>query len=118
MRSELVAMNKTWYRTQIRRGNLMASHLQNLLPLLRKIIGGKAMVAAKLCIEHVCTTLLSNGISVVGRCEGVHLRIALKPVHSSARQADPPCGITPSTSRNQAVTCLAVMQQNTRDSVE
>jgi len=55
----------------------MASHLQNLLRLLRKIIGGKAMVAAKLCIEHVCATPLSNGISVVGRCEGVHLRIAL-----------------------------------------
>jgi len=55
----------------------MASHLQNLLRLLRKIIGGKAMVAAKLCIEHVCATLLSNGISVVGRYEGVHLRIAL-----------------------------------------
>ncbi|WP_221404474.1 hypothetical protein [Variovorax atrisoli] len=77
-------MSKAWYRTQIRRGNLMVSRLRNLLPLLHKIIGGKAMVAAKLCIEHLCTTLLSNGISVVGRCKGVHLRIALKPAHSSA----------------------------------
>jgi hypothetical protein len=84
MRSELVAMSETWYRTQIRRGNLMVSRLRNLLPLLRKIIGGTAMVAAKLCIEHVCAMLLSNGTSAVGRCEGVHLRIAVKPAHSSA----------------------------------
>ena len=70
----------------------MASHLRNPMPLLRKIIGGKVMFAAKLCIEHACASPFSHGICAVGRCEGLHLQIAPKAFHSLVRWADPPCG--------------------------